>query len=156
MTSIETHIIIQAPIEEVTSIFFNYQSYQEWNPFLVKFQKYTNKSDPTLNVGDELQIDLKLKGMSHTSTMYPKVLQSSDTILEWKGDLLYDWIFHGFHKFEFKSIDNNKRTVVSQSEKFGGILVYVFKILGLYRKTQESFIEFNEALKDQVEKSINK
>ena len=53
-------------------ILLNYQNYPSWNPFLVKFAKYTNKEDPELKVGDELQIDLKLKGFNHTSTMYPK------------------------------------------------------------------------------------
>lgn len=72
MKTIESNIIINAKPEKVRSFFLNYQNYPSWNPFLVKFAKYTNKEDPELKVGDELQIDLKLKGFNHTSTMYPK------------------------------------------------------------------------------------
>ncbi|KAI5955219.1 hypothetical protein KGF54_001780 [Candida jiufengensis] len=151
MTTVETHIIIQAPIEKVRSIFRDYKSYSKWNPFFVSFQKYTNKQVQDLNQGDELQIDIKLKGMNHTSTIYPKILKSEENLIEWKGIMLNEWIFTGIHKFELKSIDNNTRTVFSQSEQFSGLLVIIFKLFGLYNKTQESFIEFNEALKDQAE-----
>ena len=50
---------------KVRSFFLTYQNYPSWNPFVVKFAKYTNKEDPELKVGDELQIDLKLKGFNH-------------------------------------------------------------------------------------------
>ena len=96
MKTIESNIIINAKPEKVRSFFLNYQNYPSWNPFLVKFAKYTNKEDPELKVGDELQID-------------------------------------------------------TQKEEFTGILVYVFYLFGLFKKTQESFINLNEVLKDQVE-----
>lgn len=196
MTHIETHIIIDAPPEKVRDVLFNYQDYKNWNPFFVSFQKYTNTKVPELHVGDELQIDMKLKDTHHTSTMYPKILEKTDYKLKWKGVLLSAWVFYGVHTFEIDPLndeeeeeednDSNKdddndaslvkhkdshvhqvktaraksaaktaqKTIFGQLEQFGGLLVYVLQILGVYRKTQESFKLFNEALKEQVEKSL--
>lgn len=150
MKTIESNIIINAKPEKVRSFFLNYQNYPSWNPFLVKFAKYTNKEDPELKVGDELQIDLKLKGFNHTSTMYPKVLQNNEDGLVWRGQLLSTWVFGGTHSFKYELIDGDK-TLFTQKEEFTGIIVYVFYLFGLFKKTQESFINLNEVLKDQVE-----
>jgi len=152
MPSVQTNIIIQAPPELVKQKFFDYQSYPSWNPFMVSFHKYTNTSDPQLNEGDELQIDLKLKGMNHTSTIYPTILNKTDLSLVWKGALVSDWIFYGIHKFAIESLEGGTRTLFIQLELFGGLLVYILQLFGVFRRTQDSFIEFNEALKDEVEK----
>lgn len=152
MPSIQTNIIIQAPPELVRQKFFDYRSYPRWNPFMVSFQKYTNTSDPQLNEGDELQIDLKLKGMNHTSTMYPTILTKTELSLAWKGVLVSDWIFYGIHSFTIEPLDGGTRTLFVQLERFGGLLVYILQLFGVFRKTKESFIEFNEALKDEAEK----
>ncbi|KAI5968352.1 hypothetical protein KGF57_000211 [Candida theae] len=155
MPSIQTTIIIQAPPELVKDRFFDYAAYPTWNPFMVSFQKYTNTSDPQLNEGDELQIDLKLKGMKHTSTMYPKIISKTESSLVWRGVLVSDWIFYGVHSFTIEPLDGGKRTLFVQSEQFGGFLVYILQLFGVLSKTKESFIEFNEALKDEAEKLIN-
>ena len=56
----------------------------------------------------------------------------------------------GTHSFKYELIDGDK-TLFTQKEEFTGILVYVFYLFGLFKKTQESFINLNEVLKDQVE-----
>ncbi|EMG48229.1 hypothetical protein SBY92_003130 [Candida maltosa Xu316] len=150
MTRIETNIIIKAKPEEVRSIFLDYKKYPQWNPFFTSFAKYSNKQDPNLNVGDELQIDLKLKGTNHTSTMYPTILTNTENEFTWKGTLVSDWLFTGTHSFKFESIDGDK-TLFTQSEEFGGFLVFIFYLFGIFGKTQESFQSLNESLKDYIE-----
>ncbi|KAI3405531.2 hypothetical protein KGF56_001549 [Candida oxycetoniae] len=170
MPSIQTHIIINASPEEVRQVLFDYKSFFSWNPFMTHFQKFTNQETSELEVGDELQIDLKLKGTNHTSTIYPKILEKSDDKLVWQGNLIHPWIFYGTHSFDISLLESaedssetgggeasgGEKTVFGQSEVFGGLLVYFLQILGVFRKTQESFKEFNEALKDQVEKKKKK
>ncbi|CAK9441257.1 uncharacterized protein LODBEIA_P51260 [Lodderomyces beijingensis] len=152
MPSIQTHIIINAPPASVRRVFFDYESYKDWNPFFVNWRKSTHQQTAQLHVGDELQIEMKLKGMNHTSTMYPTVLQVDEDKLVWQGCLISSWIFYGVHTFEIEPLDDGgARTVFGQSEEFGGLLVYVLQVLGVFRKTEESFKLFNEALKDRVE-----
>lgn len=150
MTRIETNIIINAEPKTVRSVFLRYVDYPKWNPFFTSFSKYTNKSDPNLNEGDELQIDLKLKGMNNTSTMYPVIFKNNENEFAWRGKLLSTWIFGGTHLFKFVPIDENK-TLFEQSEEFTGILVFLFYIFGVFSKTKESFIGLNESLKDYIE-----
>ncbi|RCK62381.1 hypothetical protein Cantr_09355 [Candida viswanathii] len=150
MARIETNIIINADPKTVRSVFLDYQNFPKWNPLFTSFAKYTNKSDPSLNVGDELQIDLKLKGMNHTSTMYPVILVNTEKEFTWRGQLVSSWLFGGTHLFKFDSIDDDK-TVFEQSEEFTGILVVVFWLFGVFGKTKESFIGLNESLKDHIE-----
>ena len=90
--------------------------------------------------------------MNHTSTIYPTILNKTDLSLVWKGALVSDWIFYGIHKFAIESLEGGTRTLFIQLELFGGLLVYILQLFGVFRRTQDSFIEFNEALKDEVEK----
>lgn len=153
MTRIETNIIINADPQTVRSVFLQYQNYPKWNPLFTSFTKYTNKSDPNLNIGDELQIDLKLKGTNHTSTMYPVILENNENEFIWRGQLVSTWLFGGTHLFKFEKLEENK-TVFEQSEEFTGILVFLFYIFGVFSKTKESFINMNESLKDYIESNM--
>jgi hypothetical protein len=67
----------------------------------------------------------------------------------WIGHLLFSGLFDGEHKFEL--IDNrNGTTTFRQSEKFGGILVPLFKKM-LDENTLNGFNLMNKKLKELAE-----
>ena len=150
MKSITTSIEINAPATKVRELFLDYKNHKNWNPFLVNFEKYTNKSKEELLVGDRLKIDMKPKGNSSPMSMYPTVLVNDEYEFKWLGVLWFNWLFSGAHSFKFDKIDGNTTKLV-QSEIFGGILIPLFNWMGIFEQTEESFILLNEALKEQVE-----
>jgi hypothetical protein len=86
------------------------------------------------------------KGMTFTPTILTFVTNKE---LSWLGHLLFAGIFDGEHKFEL--IDNaNGTTTFIQSEKFTGILVYLFK-KQLDNNTKKGFEEMNKKLKELAE-----
>ncbi|CAI5759409.1 unnamed protein product [Candida verbasci] len=153
MPLVEAAILINTKPEVVRQFFLNYHNHQHWNPFIISINKWTNKESKELNIDDELQIDLRLKGTDNISTFYPRVLENNESEIQWIGCLINSWIFYGLHTFKFEIVDDDK-TLFSQVEIFGGLLSYFFYLFGLYNKTRQSFIEMNEALKDQIENKL--
>lgn len=84
-------------------------------------------------------------------TFNPKVLVfNANKEFKWLGHLIFPGLFDGEHKFEI--IDNgNGTTTFRQSEKFGGILVPLFK-KKLDNNTTNGFNLMNQKLKELAEK----
>lgn len=147
MVSIKKDIVINAPPQTVRSTFLDFKSHSEWDPFFVRF-KDVGEVEP----GTQLEIDMKLKGENDVRTMKPVVLVNTNDELKWKGNLASDWIFVGSHYFRFESIDDGNSTRLIQGEDFGGILVSVLKLMGIFEKTTASFEDLNVALKAEAER----
>lgn len=146
MVSIKTEITINAPPQTVRSTFLDFESHAKWNPFFVRV-----KDVGEVNPGTGLEIDMKLKGETTVRTMKPVVLVNSEDELKWKGNLGFDSVFVGAHYFKFESIEDGAATRLVQGEDFGGFLVPVLNLVGLFEKTKASFEDLNEALKKEAE-----
>jgi len=139
---IRTQIRIEASPEKVWAILTDFDKYPDWNPFIKSI-----KGD--VAVGNKIVARIEppeAKGM----TFKPKVL-AFDTNKEfrWIGHLFVKGLFDGEHKFEL--IDNGDgSTTFVQSEKFGGILVPLFKKM-LNNNTLNGFNQMNEKLKELAE-----
>ncbi|KAK6201212.1 uncharacterized protein RJT21DRAFT_33647 [Scheffersomyces amazonensis] len=151
MAVINTSIVINKPAKTVSEYFYNFENHKNWDPFVVKIKNDTaQKASRSENkVGDTLTVGLILPGSTSKNVFNPLVTQVSEYIFEWKGALLFDFLFVGYHKFEFKPIDENKTELI-QSEQFSGILVPIL-LYFLGEKTEAGFKSSNEALKEQVE-----
>lgn len=147
MVSIKSEIVINAPPQTVRSTFLDFPSHSEWNPFFVRF-----KDVGEVKPGTHLEIDMKLKGEDNVRTMNPVVLANTNDEFKWKGSLASDWVFVGTHYFLFESIDDGKSTRLVQGEDFGGFLVPVLGLMGIFEKTTASFEDLNVALKAEAEK----
>lgn len=141
---IKTKIRIEASPAKVWAILTDFDKYPEWNPFIKSI-----KGD--VAVGNKIVARIEppeAKGM----TFKPTVL-AFDTNKEfrWIGHLLVKGLFDGEHKFEL--IDNGDgSTTFVQSEKFGGILVPLFKKM-LDKNTVNGFNQMNKKLKEMAEKN---
>lgn len=139
---IRTEILIKATPENVWRILTNFGSYPNWNPFI---KSITGE----VKVGNKITARIE-PPEANGMTFKPRVLTfETNKELSWLGHLLFAGLFDGEHKFEL--IDNsNGTTTFRQSEKFGGILVPLFK-KQLDYNTKKGFEEMNRKLKELAE-----
>lgn len=139
---IKTEIVINTAPEKVWNILTDFDKYPTWNHFI---KSVTGK----VAVGNKIAVRIEppeAAGM----TIKPKNLAfETNKELRWIGHLLFPGLFDGEHKFEL--IDNkNGTTTFIQSEKFGGILVPLFKKM-LDVNTTNGFNLMNSKLKELAE-----
>jgi len=139
---IKAEIVINASPEKIWVILKNFDNYPTWNPFIKSIKG-------EVKVGNKITVRIEppnAKGM----TFKPKVLTyETNKQLSWLGQLFFTGVFDGEHKFEL--IDNgNRTTTFTQSEKFKGFLVPLFK-KQLDNNTKKGFEEMNKKLKELAE-----
>lgn len=136
---IKTEIVIQATPEKIWKILTDFESYPQWNPFIVSITGEVEK-------GNKIVVSIKPsdgKGMIFKPIILTKI---DNKELSWQGRLLFKGLFDGKHKFEL--IDNgNGTTTFIQSEKFSGIFVWLFNP----ENTKNGFNKMNQKLKELAE-----
>ncbi|MEM6804083.1 MAG: SRPBCC domain-containing protein [Bacteroidota bacterium] len=137
---LRTHIMIKASPTKVWEILMDFETYGEWNPFVLSIKGIAG-------VGEKLNIHIG--GMKFR----PKVLSlDPNQKFVWLGHLFLPGLFDGKHSFELEEQADGSTHLI-HSESFTGILVPVFKnqLLG---QTKAGFEAMNEALKARVEEII--
>lgn len=139
---IKTSILINASPELVWAVLTDFNNYPNWNPFIKSI-----KGQP---VAGQKIIARMEPPEAQEMTFKPTVLAfEANKEFRWLGHLLFPGLFDGEHIFEL--IDNkNGTTTFHQSEKFGGILVPLFRKM-LDVNTVNGFKLMNEALKERAE-----
>jgi hypothetical protein len=137
---IKTEILINASPTKVWSILTDFDNYPNWNPFIKSIIG-------NVKIGNKITTIIK-PPETKEMTFKPKVLTYQvNKEFSWIGHLLFTGLFDGKHKFEL--IDNgNGTTTFRQSEKFKGILVWMFNA----ENTKKGFEKMNEKLKIMAEK----
>ena len=139
---IKTEILIQASPERVWAVLTDFDNYKKWNPFIPSITG-------DVAVGNTITVRLEPpegRGM----TIKPKVLVfENNRKLRWLGHMLVPGLFDGEHTFEL--IDHgNGTTTFSQTEKFTGIFVPLFRKM-LDINTTDGFRLMNRNLKESAE-----
>ncbi|KAK9461976.1 uncharacterized protein V1516DRAFT_673425 [Lipomyces oligophaga] len=148
---ISTSIVINAKPEKVREVFLDFKSHSEWDPFITRIEVYKPRESGVVKPGNQLLIDLTSPD-GKVVTMYPIVLENSETLFSWHGKLTFDLIFGGSHSFEFQprqNSDGSISTTLIQKEEFSGVLVPIFN--SFLDSVEQRFIAVNEALKRRVE-----
>ncbi|MEM7368678.1 MAG: SRPBCC domain-containing protein [Bacteroidota bacterium] len=143
MKEIKTEIIIDASPELVWQVLTDFESYPDWNPFLVSIEG-------DKEVGGRLTNKMVSNGK--TNVFKP-------TILTWEENQHFEWLgslplrlFTGRHYFILEAI-NAQQTKLIHGEKFGGLLrAMIMKQIG--ETTLQNFLAMNRALKQQVESKV--
>jgi hypothetical protein len=137
---IKTEIIINGTPAKVWLILTDFDNYSTWNPFIKSIIG-------NVKVGNKITTKIK-PSETKEMTFKPKVLTYQvNKEFSWIGHLLIPGLFDGKHTFEL--IDNgNGTTTFRQSEKFKGILVWMFNA----ENTKKGFEKMNEKLKIMAEK----
>jgi len=139
MKQIETKIVIKAPREKVWSVLTDFDSYANWNPFIIRGSGNTE-------VGS--QLDLTMKNGKKEMGFTPEVQISDQNYeFEWLGSGM-GGTFKGRHYFRLA--DTDEGTELVHGEKFSGLLSGL--ILAMIKsETTKGFESMNLALKEKVE-----
>jgi hypothetical protein len=144
MQKICTDIIIDAPAEKVWSILTDFESFDDWNPFIqVKKGK--------LETGAQLEVLLQLPGRK-AITMKPTVVKVEPVReFRWSGSMWVKGIFDGEHAFRIEELDENRSRLI-QCERFKGVIApLILHIIG--EDVQKGFESMNLSLKKESEKA---
>ena len=143
MKEIKTEIIINAPKEKVWAVLTDFESYPEWNPFIISIEgeKVVGaKLKNTLMNGDKPNI------------FTPEITRFDENQhFEWLGSIPLK-LFTGRHHFILEDIGNGQTKFI-HGEKFGGLLRGII-MSQIGEKTQQSFLKMNRALKEKVEQNM--
>mgnify|MGYP000436340517 CR=1 FL=1 len=143
MKSIETEIVIDAPVEVVWRVLMDFESYQRWNPFL------TISGEPKLGAKLNLSIDMKSKTKKFKPTIVELVNQKR---FAWTGKLLVKGLFAGNHYFDLHPVSEFQTKFV-HGENFTGVLKgAILKSIG--EATRQGFEQMNEAMKTYAEDQV--
>ena len=143
MRQIRSEITIDASAERVWQVLTGFDAYPEWNPFITSIAG-------DLKSESRLKIYAKPPGKMGM-TFKPVVLSvQANRELRWMGHLLVPGIFDGQPSFAIDPIEENRVTFV-QGERFTGVLVPFFGLIGLLDATLRGFEEMNRALKERAE-----
>ncbi len=138
MKHMRTETTMAASVEKVWATLIDFDSYPRWNPFITKV---------TGDISEGGKIEAQLMGM----TIKPRIERlEENSELRWVGHLMVPGIFDGEHYFRIEANKDGSTRFV-HGERFTGILVPVFALLGQFKKIERAFVEMNEALKARVE-----
>jgi hypothetical protein len=133
---------IEAPPERVWEILMEFESFGEWNPFIVSIEG-------DRSVGSKLRVRLRPPG-GRTTTFRPTVIANEPArAFGWLGHLGVRGVFDGEHRFELEALPGG-RTRFVQSERFGGVLVPLLR-RSLLGRTRAGFEAMNRALEERAE-----
>ncbi len=139
--SIRTEIEIEAPATHVWEVLLDFESYPDWNPFLVEIRGKAV-------AGRSLAIKVQPTGRKPLS-FRPRLLKVEPfRELRWRGRLFLPGIFDGEHSFVLEATDAH-RVRFRQEETFQGLLVPLLW-RSLDRDTRSGFDAMNEALRQRA------
>ena len=142
MKNIETTIDIDAPPSRVWEVLMDFQSYPEWNPFIVSVSGVAR-------AGDKLTVRIQPPGRSGM-TFRPMVLVAEpEREFRWRGKVLVRGLFDGDHYFGLEPA--RRGTHFHQGERFTGLLVPLLG--GTLTAAEVGFKAMNERLKARAESS---
>lgn len=140
---ITTEIVIHASKEKVWELLTDFENYKNWNPFIVQ-------STGKAIAGTRLTNTVKNNGK--TFTFKPLLLTVEPyCAMAWLGSLWVKGLFDGHHYFRIEDLGNGQ-VLLTHGERFSGILSG-FLLRSLGNETRKNFVQMNNALKQQAEKS---
>lgn len=132
---IYTEIVINAPLSRVCKEFYDFESYNSWNPYITRI---------------EIQ-DVNLIVTRQKKKSIGKISRKSETEFGWTESFMGK-VVSSFHNFYIQRIDEHSTKFV-QEKYFIGIASGLFSSISS-RKITNGFIAMNEALKARCESTI--
>lgn len=141
MPQLKTEIILNASKEKVWDVLTSFDTYKNWNPFIIAS---TGKAIE----GQSLENTMILNGKENTfKPVITKVIEHQE--FEWLGSGFFG-MFKGRHYFKLEEINSNQTKLI-HGEYFSGLLSgIIMKMIG--DDTLKHFQAMNKALKEEVEK----
>lgn len=133
------HLFDDVTAEQVWEVLTNFESFTEWNPFIIKASLINDKNLViTTHVIDD-----------KPQTFHPTIVEYiPNTKLRWIGKIGSEYILKAEHSFTLKCLDNGK-TQLTHSEKFSGLLSCLIN-QDKQNKIKKSFENMNQALNTRI------
>lgn len=151
--SVETEIVINAPANIVYNILTDFDSYSEWNPFIVESSKDTQDLiEHKTILTNKMKPNPDSSGIVFTPTVI-KVEENKE--FEWLGILCCRGCFDGNHYFKIEELSSETSSIkFIHGERFYGCLIVscicCIDCL-LMNDTKQGFEKMNNALKERAE-----
>jgi hypothetical protein len=140
-----TEITIDAPQQKVWDRLVDFGSYPHWNPFMLE-------AHATLEVGSTIRFLETLQEFGeHWITAKFQVIQSPE-VLVWQGHIYAPFLFNVRHSFRLEFISETQTHLV-HSHRHTGWLLPMLAHCGVFDRSYQGYLRFNEALKHQCETS---
>jgi hypothetical protein len=154
--TIDTSILINAPLAKVRSLLFDFASYPSWSTFVHSIEPQDVRSGTPLAVGQKLSVTFHPPD-GKPMTMVMDVYHVEENGFAWEGKLAgVNWFFGGRHMF-FLSDDGNGQTKLRHREEFFGVLYTpLMNWAGMEAKTRANYEAFNESVKVKAEQEESK
>lgn len=137
--TIATRIDIDASPEHVWEVVSDVASYEDWNPFVIKF-------DGPFEVGAKASVFVQPLGAESPSEFSPTIVTIEEhRAFAWNGSLPVPRLFTGLHKLELEPIEGGTR--FHHSEEFSGVLLHLINPDDFV----SGFEAMDQALKERVE-----
>lgn len=138
-----TEILINAPKQFIWDKLVDFESYKDWNPFILEARA-------EFKVGSKIHFleDLQEFGQ-HWITAKFVLIQEPDEFV-WQGNVFAGFLFKVRHGFKLESI-NAKQTRFIHSHRHTGLLLPYLDYRGVFQRSREQYIQYNEALKKRCE-----
>lgn len=142
MKTITTQIEIAASPEVVWAILTDFESYPEWNPFIISMKGEARAGT---------FLDNRIKSNEKKEMRFqPEVLVAeANKEFRWKGKLFVKGLFDGEHYFVLEALANGS-TLLIHGETFSGLLAGALLSM-IKADTQAGFEAMNKALKQRAE-----
>jgi len=132
---------IDAPPEKVWAVITDFDSFPEWNPFIIK-------ASGELKVGERLHVTLKVPDMKPVS-FSPKLLDvEPGRLMRWKGVTGVPGFFDGRHALSVEPLEGGRSRFRTHEDVTGVGLPFLGKVM---RRTQQGFEALAAAVKERAE-----
>lgn len=142
MREIKTEIEIYASAVRVWRVLSDFDSFPEWNPFVIKVEGKPIKGE-ILKIEVQLPDSMKLK-------FTPEILVAEpNKELRWVGNMPLG-MFRGEHYYKIEPLGENKSRFIHGEYFSGWFVPVIFAMVG--KQTERGYHLMNQAIKDRAEK----
>lgn len=146
MNSIRTEIKINASVSTVWQTLTDFQSYVDWNPFILKAM-----ADFAVGSTIEFVEDIPNRGQFTIKAIFTQI--EPNQRFSWRGHYIAPFILQVNHYFILEPL-GEARTRFLHGQSQTGILVPLLSWQNHFERLQEAYILMNEALRVRCEEKI--
>ncbi len=138
-----TEVVMNAPRQLVWEQATNFETYADWNPFVLE-------AHAKFEVGEKIRFleDLKQFGRHWLKAQFLSITPPNSFV--WQGHFGAPFLFTVRHSFIFEAIDEN-RTRFTQRHENSGLLIPYLAWRGIYSVSYQGYLNYDQALKDRCE-----
>jgi len=143
MQTLDAYADIEAPPERVWAVLTDFDSYPQWNPFIVR-------AKGELIAGRKIEVTLQVPEMRPV-TFRPRLLNvTPQREIRWHGVTYVPGLFDGKHGLTIEPLDDGRSRFRTREEVTGVLLPFLGKVM---RRTQHGFELLAAAVKARAEAS---